>query len=594
MSGPLSSRSGPDLRIVGVVCAIAAAILLTHPFVGRAALFFFADTDDAMRMVMVRDFLAGQGWYDLTVHRLNTPWGAEIHWSRLVDVPLALLVSAFTPLLGDANALLVAGTIWPMFLLAVLLWLSAKLAFRLVGPQGVLPALILPILSPAITAEFTPGRVDHHSVIILLTLTITWASVEAVRRPYFAILAGVFTATALAIAIESAPAIAAAVLVFGFAFVLETKRARAMRLFGLSFGLISVLHLAIFRPPARWLEAACDVISPFYVGGALVVGLVFMLASFLPLRNWWQRLALLALPGLAGILVLVGLFPQCLKGPYGNLDPWLQANWIAAIVEAKPWLFNLAEMPAYALAVGVPVLLAVVIVCLRLWRVRQDRAEWAVLLVFLVAMSLVMLAQVRGARLAIMLAMPAAAWLIVSARQRYLAKASAGNIIGLLVSWLAFAGVVLALAVTGIQSLLPSDAAQVAEQRGNAQACLVPGAFTDLALMPPKRIMAPIDLGAHVLLYTSHSVVAAPYHRNQQGVLDTFRFFNEPIGTARMSLAERGIDLVVLCPGMPEVSGFPDQAPDSFAALFASNTLPPWLQDVSVPGSPLRIYMVTP
>ncbi len=444
MSGPLSSRSGPDLRIVGVVCGIAAAIFLTNLFLGRAALPFFADTGDAMRMVMVRDFLAGQGWYDLTVHRLNTPWGAEIHWSRLVDVPLALLVAAFTPLLGDANALLVAGTIWPMFLLAVLLWLSAKLAFRLVGPQGVLPALILPILSPAITAEFTPG------------------------------------------------------------------------------------------------------------------------------------------------------VPQCFKGPYGNLDPWLQANWIAAIVEAKPWLSNLAEMPAYAVAVGVPVLLAVVIVCLRLWRVRQDRAEWAVLLVFLVAMSLVMLAQVRGARLAIMLAMPAAAWLIVSARQRYLAKASAANIIGLLVGWLAFAGVVLALAVTGIQNLLPSDAAQVAEQRSNAQACLVPGAFTDLALMPPKRIMAPIDLGAHVLLYTSHSVVAAPYHRNQQGVLDTFRFFNEPIGTARMNLAERGIDLVVICPGMPEVSGFPDQAPDSFAALFASNTLPLWLEDVSVPGSPLRIYMVTP
>jgi hypothetical protein len=509
-------------------------------------------------------------------------------------VPLALSVAAFTPLLGDANAFLVAGTIWPMFLLAVLLWLSAKLAFRLVGPQGVLPALILPILSPAITAEFTPGRVDHHSVIILLTLTITWASVEAVRRPYFAILAGVFTATALAIAIESAPAIAAAVLVFGFAFVLETKRAQAMRLFGLSFGLASVLHLAIFRPPARWLEAACDVISPSYVGGALVVGLVFTFASFLPLRNWWQRFALLSLPGLAGILVLLRLFPQCLKGPYGNLDPWLLANWIAAIVEAKPWLSNLAEMPAYAVAVGVPVLLAVVIVCLRLWRVRQDRAEWAVLLVFLVAMSLVMLAQVRGARLAIMLAMPAAAWLIVSARQRYLAEASAANIIGLLVGWLAFAGVVLALAVTGIQNLLPSDAAEVAEQRGNAQACLVPGAFTDLGLMPPKRIMAPIDLGAHVLLYTSHSVVAAPYHRNQQGVLDTFRFFNEPIGTAQMSLAERGIDFVVICPGMPEVSGFPDQAPDSFAALFASNTLPPWLQDVSVPGSPLRIYMVTP
>ena len=61
-----TARSRPDLRLVALVFAVAAAILIMRTVQGRAGLPFFADTDDAMRMVMVRDFLAGQGWYDLT------------------------------------------------------------------------------------------------------------------------------------------------------------------------------------------------------------------------------------------------------------------------------------------------------------------------------------------------------------------------------------------------------------------------------------------------------------------------------------------------------------------------------------------------
>src|SRR5260370_41349134 len=51
-------------------------------------------TDDAMRLVEVRDLLAGQGWFDLTQYRLNPPDGVVMHWSRLIDLPLALLIRA--------------------------------------------------------------------------------------------------------------------------------------------------------------------------------------------------------------------------------------------------------------------------------------------------------------------------------------------------------------------------------------------------------------------------------------------------------------------------------------------------------------------
>lgn len=590
-----NSRSRPDLRLVALVFAVAATILVARAVFGRAGMPFFADTDDAMRMVMVRDFLAGQNWYDLTQYRLNTPYGAELHWSRLVDLPLAGLVALFTPLVGADMAIVVAGYIWPMTLLALLLWVSAMLAQRLVGPEGVLPALILPVLSVPVTVEFTPGRVDHHNVVMLLTLALIWAAVETVRRPCFAILSGVLAATALAIAIESLPIIAVAILVMGLLWVFDPAQGRTMRMFGLAFAAASMVHLAIFRPPARWLEAACDVISPVYVAVALVVAVVFTIASLIPApRAPWQRLLVLAVGAAIGLGLVIWAYPQCLKGPYGELDPWLQTNWIAAISEARPWFAMLSELPPYAVAVGVPALLATIVVIARLWRVREGRAEWAVLLVFVLGASVVMLAQVRGARLAIMTSMPAAAWLIVAARQRYLASPRLLPALGLIGSWLAFSGIVLSLLVVAVTTIFPGHSQEMAEARASKEPCLVPAAFADLAALPPERIMTPIDLGAHLLLYTRHEVVAAPYHRNQQGVLDTFRFFNGPIADARAILDKRGIGLVVLCPAMAELRGISDRADDSFVNLYEAGTLPDWLVNVSLPGAALRVFAVMP
>lgn len=590
-----AASSRPDWKLFALVLLVAVVILVTRALQGAGTVPFFSDTDDAMRMVVVRDFLNGQGWYDLTNHRLNTPYGAEVHWSRLVDVPLAALLGVFTALAGPAQALIITGYVWPMLLLGVLIWISGCLAIRLVGQEGALPAMILPLLSPAVTAEFTPGRVDHHNVVIILTLTMVWLAVETIRRPRLAIAGGLLAATALAVATEALPVIAAAIVVAGLGWVFDPARGAAMRNFGLSFAAGSALHLAIYRPPTRWLEAACDVLSPVYVAMALGVAAAFTVATLLPTpRRPWQRLVVLGGLGLAAMATVAVIYPQCLHGPYGAMDPWLQANWLAIIAEAKPWAVSVIDLPAYTLAVGVPVLIAVLVVGWRLWKVPEGRAEWAVLLVFLLSAAAIMLLQVRGARLAIMPAMPAAAWLIVAARQRYLRQPRVLSVLGLLASWLAFAGIVISLSVATIVTMVPGRAQQVAVARASKQPCLLPGAFTDLAALPPERVISPIDLGSHLLLYTPHEVVSAPYHRNEQGVRDTFRFFSDPIDQVRDMLDQRGVTLVVICPAMAEVRGMRTRAPHSFASLYADNTLPDWLEDVSLPGAALKLYAVKP
>ena len=66
--------------------------------------FNLGDTDDNMRMMQVRGLLHGQGWFDLRQYRLNAPFGANIHWSRLVDLPIAGLILLLRQFLGGAGA----------------------------------------------------------------------------------------------------------------------------------------------------------------------------------------------------------------------------------------------------------------------------------------------------------------------------------------------------------------------------------------------------------------------------------------------------------------------------------------------------------
>src|SRR5438132_7915075 len=96
--------------------------------------FGLGDTDDNMRIMQVRAWLDGQGWYDLRQYRLNPPYGADIHWSRIVDLPIAGLKLLLTPLMGGAWAERWACAIAPLLPLWIAMYALAATARRLVAP----------------------------------------------------------------------------------------------------------------------------------------------------------------------------------------------------------------------------------------------------------------------------------------------------------------------------------------------------------------------------------------------------------------------------------------------------------------------------
>lgn len=86
---------------VPLVWGLTAAAYAVKAALTAATTPLILDSDDAMRLTEVRDFANGQAWFDLVQHRMNTPFGASMHWSRLVDLPEFLLFALFRPFAGD-------------------------------------------------------------------------------------------------------------------------------------------------------------------------------------------------------------------------------------------------------------------------------------------------------------------------------------------------------------------------------------------------------------------------------------------------------------------------------------------------------------
>jgi hypothetical protein len=125
--------------------------------------------------------------------------------------------------------------------------------------------------------------------------------------------------------------------------------------------------------------------------------------------------------------------------------------------------------------------------------------------------------------------------------------------------------------------------------------CLSPAYFAPLAALPPGMVAASSNLGAHLLRFTGHRVLAAPYHRNQAGLLAQLEIAQAPPAEAEELLRAAGIDYLALCLEDPEYSGgapggaearlfFALQAGESFAFLDSV---------AAAPDSPLRFYRLS-
>lgn len=579
---------GPFLLIVLLVLAVQATMALqgvTPVLQGR-----LSDTDSYMWLLQAEDLVHGKSWFDHSVPRMNAPFGDTLNWSRPTDVVILALALPFRPFMEWREAIFWGGALMaPLLHIALgfaLVWAFAPLVKREARPLLMLMMLIQPIL----IAYTMAGRPDHHALILIsdtLFLGLCTRMLLGANPFKTGALAGLVMAFGIWAAVESQFVLVLMAALFGLIWVVKGGQNLLDFLVAQGIALLLGLTVALFieRGPEMFIEAAQDKISWVYIllaAGKLTVWLLLReREGATPLG----RLAALAMAGIAGLVVIAVIHPRALLGPSANIDPEVMRKFFMNIREMSPlWPKTLEEFNTLLLMLGASfwgLLLWAI-----LWTKGKIQRPYLPNLPLLVAAIAFTIAALLHARFGMFAAPLGAGFLVIALEALNIdAYKNAARRI------LTRVGILLApflIAILGV-AIIPQPQSEALEK--DAKKCAISELAPELAKLPTGTIMASLNYGPELLYFTPHSVVAGPYHRNRDGILDSFTFFTTKNPNAAEAIARhRRLEYVLLCER--DLSD-PKLSKDYFGVKLLKGRTPAWLSPIKLPkDSSFRLYRV--
>ena len=552
---------------------------------------FFAlpDTEDNLRMSQVRALLAGQDWHDLRQYKLNPPTGANIHWSRLVDLPLAGIILLLRPLIGGVDAERTAIAIAPMLPFLLLLFSLALIVRRLIDRRAYPLVFVALFFANSALGMFMPARIDHHGWQLAL-LALVVAGMTDPRRARGGAVTGIASAMSLWIGLEMLIYLAiagAAVVLFWISDVGERRRLSA---YATALGGGTAIGFLVFASYVNRLPV-CDALSPVWLSNALLGSALLLGIAMLSPADWKRRLAVATGAAFVVAIFHAWAWPQCLSRLEG-VSPEVYDLWLSHVREARPiyrhgWrtAVAVASLPvtgiigwlllAWAkrrepdllrriLAAAAPALAATVLL---LWQTRTGPAS-----------------QVLGVTGAIALI-----WVTVPWAQR------SSNMIVRTVGTAALVTLGFGAAAPAASSFFPAEKkkpAMRAVDKANRQ-CPSLWGLRPIARQPKGMVFTFVDLGPRLITVTHHRAVTGPYHRNGEQIADVMKAFRGSEAQARAIIAKYRSDYVLICPNMSTATIFRSEAPNGFYVQLSKGRVPGWLTHVKLPkDSPFRMWRV--
>lgn len=579
----------PWRRWVGLAWIVAAGLLVYAQWNG-IRWFALGDTDDNLRMMQVRAWLSGQSWYDLRQYKLNPPFGADVHWSRLVDLPIAGLKVGLTPLLGGALAEKVAVSLAPMIPMLVALLAMAGSVRRLVSPAAFMLGVALVLCAHSARGMWVPLRIDHHGwQLAFLSLVVLGLVDRKAARGGLTV--GLATAASLAIGLEMLLYLALAGAAVGLRWVRDGQQAARLAAYGASLaGACAILFLAFTSYSNR--APVCDAFSPVWLSimaaaGALAVGLSF----FRPSSAWLR----LAAAGAAGLLIAAAyayFWPHCV-GRLERASPELDYLWLSRVREARPIYTHSMLTMVNGLSMPLAGLMGY---ALMLWRSRRredDLVRWASVAALALLSTGLLLWQTRAAPAAQLLAVPGAAslaWTLIHWlwSRSYIALGAVAAV----AAFLLVSGFLPQFVAAQLPAAKQQSKGRTSVNNANARCPTLP-ALRPIALQPKGTVLTHVDLGPRLITVTPHNAVAGPYHRNQADIIAVMRAFRGTPDNAHRTILARKIDYVLICPNLSEATIYRAEAPNGFYVQLTKGQVPAWLDRVELPeGSPYMMWKV--
>jgi hypothetical protein len=551
--------------------------------------FGLGDTDDNMRIMQVRGLLHGQGWYDLRQYRLNPPFGANIHWSRLVDLPIAGLILGLRPLLGGPAAERWAVAIAPLLPYLLLLSSLALTSRWLLGPTAYPLALLTLFFAGSTNGMFMPERIDHHGwQLALLALGIS--GIADPKRVRGGLTLGIASALSLAIGLEMMIYLALAGAAMVLFWVDDRDERERLRAYAVSLGGGTALAFLVFASNDNW-NAVCDALSPVWLSDALIgTALLYALAWVSP-GDWKRRLALAVGAGIIVAAWHALMWPHCLHRLEG-VSPEVEQLWLSHVKEARPVYRHGWRIAT--LIVALPIT-GVIGWGLTMWIRRRNREQlrrvMGAAVPGLVA-ALLLLWQTRTGPASQMMAVVGAAaiiWFILP--KFWTSRSSVVRVLGATLIVIVGAGAAVPVVLNFIPEAKPK-ARDLRIGRAN-RLCGSLWGLRPIALQPKGRVFTFVDLGPRLIAVTHHYSIAGPYHRNGQQIADVMNFWRGSAEQAHRLVAKYRSNYVLSCPESSTSTIFMAETPKGFYAQLQRGQVPSWLVPVALPkGSPYRMWKV--
>ena len=570
---------------------LAGAVFLWNRW-GAVRWFALGDTDDNLRMSQVRAWLGGQGWYDLRQYELGGAGGLDVHWSRVVDLPLGGLVLLGRLFLPGADAEKFAIAVAPLLPLLVVMIGIALAARRLLEPRAALLGVLFVFFSLPVLGMFQPTRIDHHGWQLAM-LSLVVAGLADPERARGGATVGLASALSLAIGLEMLISLALAGVATVLWWVWDGGERRRLEAYGASLAAGTAAGFALFGSYANRL-AVCDALSPVWLSAMIAGGAAALVlaAGAPPTRG--ARLGAAALAGaMLGAMFWLA-WPHCTTGRLEQVSPLLDRWWLSNVREAKPIYQHGRDIVVGMSALPVA---GVIGGALLLWTRRGDGAAVARAagpFALALAAAGLLLWQTRAGPAAGLLAVPGAtalAWIGIP-----LARRLPGVLLRVL------GPVAVALLATGtlattVLDQLPkkpsTGGGNKAVDRANRRCPTLP-ALRPVALQPRGTVLTLVDLGPRLITVTHHRALAGPYHRNGEEILDTQGAWRGSEANARRVVAKYRVDYVLICPDYSEATLYTSQAKGGFYDQLRQGRVPAWLTPVVLPAdSPYRMWRTT-
>jgi MFS family permease len=549
--------------------------------------FSLGDTDDNMRMMQVRGLLHGQAWFDLAQHRLV---GSNIHWSRLVDLPIAGLILVLRPLLGGAAAERWAVGIAPLLPYLLLLFSAALTVRRLVDPRAFPLAFLALFFAGSTNGMFMPERIDHHGWQLAL-VALAVSAIADRNRVRGGIVLGVATSLSLAIGLEMLIYLALAAAATVLFWVYDRDERDRLGAYAVTLGGGTALAFLIFASDANRL-AVCDALSPVWLSDALLGGALLFGLAWLSPADWKRRLALAVVAALIVAAFHASMWPHCLQRLEG-VSPEVERLWLSHVREARPIYRHGWQTATIILALPVSGAIGWLLL---IWRNRIDREKLRRTLAATLpgfAATALLFWQTRTGPAAQMLAVPGAValvWILVPIfwSSRY----AAVRVLGVALVVLIGLGAAVPLVVDYVPTKKKTTG-EAAVDKAN-RLCNSLWGYHDVALQPKGMVFTFVDLAPRLITVTHHDSITGPYHRNGQQIADVMNAFRGSPDQAHALIAKYRSDYLLICPNSSTSTIFMSETPKGFYAQLQRGQVPKWLTPVPLsPKSPFRMWKVT-